>query len=176
MQAIVLMFEPEREQYLRDIQQKMRDRFGLLEIPTDPHCSLHVALSYNFDLTESILTHWAKRTPPLELTASGYGLFPHLDEVVAYSTITQTPHLTKAQIDLYNCMLPATKDMHALYVPDRWVPHVTYGHLPKASFADGMTWLIEQPPYWSSICTEVAIMELRDETYVKRFVTKFGGK
>ena len=175
MHAIVLTFEPERDQYLRDIQQQMQERFGLFQIPTHPHCSFHVAQVYNFDLTESILVHWAERVPPLQLTASGYGLFPHADDVVIYSTIAQTPRLTDTQIDLYNCMLPATKDMHTLFVPDRWVPHITYGNLPKASFADGMAWLVEQPPYWSSTCTEVAIMEKSGETYVKRFATELCG-
>ncbi|MGB1250347.1 MAG: 2'-5' RNA ligase family protein [Candidatus Promineifilaceae bacterium] len=176
MHAIVLTFETERDQFLRDIQQELQARFGLSHVPTHPHCSFHVALSYNFELTEAVLTHWAQRVPPLRLTASGYGLFPHDNDVVIYSTISQTPRLTAIHVDLYNCMLPATKQIHSLFAPDRWVPHVTYGNLPKTSFSSAMGWLVEQPPYWASTCTEVAIMEFRNGTYVKRFATELCGK
>lgn len=167
MHGIVILLESEKEALVRDVSAQLVARFDLHTVPTYPHCSLHVAEGYDFGRLEVTLPALAQRINPFAIQLSGLGLFPQAEHTVVYATVVRTPKLNFAHELLLHGLRDLTTDFHPLYIPTKWIPHITFGSIPNTNLPDAIAYLASLNWYWESICTELAVMQEVDGIHIK---------
>lgn len=123
--AVLLTFDSESERLIRDAGHSAARHFGRMvaENPGRPHITLHTTRTAEPTLLSHVQTI-SRRTVPLDITLSHWGIFPSAGAL--FLGATPDPQL----VDLHRqtCEATGPEDIQVfggLYLPGAWVPHCT---------------------------------------------------
>ena len=131
MNGVVSLLDSSATAQVHAIWAEMRAAHGIGEaarrVPW-PHLSYHIAPRYDPVTLESGLRALARETRPLEIRATGLGIFTGPTPVL-YVAVTRSPALSDLHAKAWAACDAAADDPSPLYAPNVWVPHITLAHL-----------------------------------------------
>ncbi len=131
MNGVVSLLDPSATAQVHAIWAEMQAAHGIGEaarrVPW-PHLSYHIAPRYDSIVLETGLRDLARETRPLEIRATGLGIFTGPTPVL-YLAVTRSPALSALHARAWAACAAAAEDPSPLYAPNVWVPHITLAHL-----------------------------------------------
>ncbi len=127
--AVLVYFDPETEQAIRSIQEKLLRR-GIRPIPEEMQHQPHLTLGmWNGktppDFPESLL-QFAGELGRMRLLFSSVGVFPTRDGVIFLAPVV-TFELLALHNRFHRAIVPPGLEPDRHYLPGVWVPHCTLG-------------------------------------------------
>jgi len=128
MLAIASLFNTKTNQFTQEIWDHLERQCLLsgIKITPIPHFSWHIAMNYAEEAA-SVLKKFTKKYHPMNVIASGIGIFEGKNPVV-YIPILKTIELIHLHTELWDSLAGFSKNININYVPERWVPHLTIAY------------------------------------------------
>jgi len=147
MSTIALVLHDPAARRVRELWSLLEDKFGLAGVRTVPFP--HVTLLGFDGLThfrvKDLLERISQATAPFTLAATGIGIFNN-PATILYAPVVQTPSLHLLHRVLYEELKDLGGRVSDMYMPARWVPHVTLaqGEAVSGSYGDAVDLLLKE--------------------------------
>lgn len=122
--GILSVLEGEPYRRVKDLQQRLEERYGLVEAQAfeHPHISFQGGTACCLEGITATC-HWLlERLEPFTLEASGIG---HFTNRVIYLRVKLTPALRQMNRLVNEYLSSRCLSVFPLYTPEQWVPHIT---------------------------------------------------
>lgn len=175
MYGIVSLLSEEYDQFVRDIWRDFEAEFGVHGVHKTPvpHFSYHVAERYTQDALESNLRPVLEYVTPFTVTTNGLGIFTG-EVPVLYVTMQPNERLFDMNQRLWNVLAPVSQEIHPLYHPGKWVPHITLtqGDIGNDRLPDVIRMLSPRNFYWEFTVDNIVLLG-SDEGEINEVQLKF---
>jgi 2'-5' RNA ligase len=147
MSTIALVLHDPAARRVREIWTLLEDRFGLMGVRTVPfpHLTLTAFEGLSHYQVKDLMERISQAMAPFMLEATGIGLFKEPARIL-YAPVVQTPHLHKVHHVLYEEIKALGGTIPEIYVPTRWVPHITLaqGEASAGSYGEAVDLLLKE--------------------------------
>ncbi|HRA53579.1 MAG TPA: 2'-5' RNA ligase family protein [Thermoflexales bacterium] len=130
MNGVVSLLDPAATAQIHALWAEMQAAHGIDAVARRvpwPHVSYHIAPRYDPITLEAGLRALARETGPLDIQATGLGIFTGPTPVL-YLAVTRSPALSALHARAWAACNAAAEDPSPLYAPNVWVPHITLAH------------------------------------------------
>ena len=160
-EAIVSVLDAQHHDRVLALWDALQREFGVsgvYETPI-PHCSYHVAETYDMEALSNTLEDCARQIAPFRFQTAGLGIFTG-PQPVLYIAIVRNVAINALHATLWQRLRTIARVPSPHYLPERWLPHITLtiGDVDAPTLGAIITHLSTYDFHWDIAINNLAVI------------------